>query len=209
ACPSESDARPRPIPRRTAPRSTLPAIRPPGSLFLSSIPAETHSENPRTSARCSPAAASPISQTQSGPAPATGISVPAAPPPATNLPCGCPAHAPARPQVPSRRPNSESPAQTPRWFCPLASPQSGHKPGHAKPGHTKARRTKLVISLSPHVSSGHFRVLFNTPLARIPLPRLLASDSAIGSQGAEDLLDNVGYESFCDSERDADSLFFL
>ena len=37
----------------------------------------------------------------------------------------------------------------------------------------------------------------------------IPSDSAIGSQGAEDLLDNVGYESFCDSERDADSLFFL
>ncbi|PYT65507.1 MAG: hypothetical protein DMG39_29040, partial [Acidobacteria bacterium] len=31
----------------------------------------------------------------------------------------------------------------------------------------------------------------------------IPSDSAIGSQGAEDLLDNVGYESFCDSERDA------
>ncbi len=35
------------------------------------------------------------------------------------------------------------------------------------------------------------------------------SDSAIGSQGAEDLLDNVGYESFWDSERDSDGLFFL
>ena len=47
-----------------------------------------------------------------------------------------------------------------------------HQKGKTRQQHNQVGHSEPVFSLSPHVPSGHFRALFNTGAARIPLPHL-------------------------------------